>query len=320
MLRTRLCDLLSIEYPIIQGGLAYLALADLCAAVSEAGGLGQITAATLGDPEALRSEIRKVKASTRKPFGVNFAMGYRTLEAYIDVALEEGVRIVTITGGNPEPYMKYIDARVPGVKKIILVAGVRAAQKAESLGADAVIAVGYDGGGHLGRDDVGTMALIPRIVDSVKIPVAASGGIVDGRGLMAALALGADGIEMGTRFVAVQECPAHEAYKKLLLETRENETIIMERSIGRPARVLKTGGAQRVLEAEARGATLEELLPLISGKVNAKAALEGDMEEGFVYAGQGVGLIHDIPTVAELFGRILTEARAIGERLRGLGV
>ncbi len=320
MLRTRLCELLSIEYPIIQGGLAYLARAELCAAVSEAGGLGQITAATLSDPEELRQEIRQVKARTRKPFGVNFAMGYRSLEPYIDVALEEGVRIVTITGGNPEPYMKYIDARVPGVKKIILVAGVRAAQKAESLGADAVIAVGYDGGGHLGRDDVGTMALIPRIVDSVKIPVAASGGIVDGRGLMAALALGADGIEMGTRFVAVQECPAHEAYKKLLLETRENETIIMERSIGRPARVLKTGGAQRVLEAEARGATLEELLPLISGKVNARAALEGDMEEGFVYAGQGVGLIHDIPTVAELFGRILTEARAIGERLRGLGV
>ncbi|MFO7273712.1 MAG: nitronate monooxygenase [Bacillota bacterium] len=320
MLRTRLCELLSIEYPIIQGGLAYLARAELCAAVSEAGGLGQITAATLSSPEELREEIRKVRARTQKPFGVNFAMGYRSLEPYIDVALEEGVRIVTITGGNPEPYMKYIDARVPGVKKIILVAGVRAAQKAEALGADAIIAVGYDGGGHLGRDDVGTMALIPRIVDSVKIPVAASGGIVDGRGLMAALALGADGIEMGTRFVAVQECPAHEAYKKLLLETKENETVIVERSIGRPARVLKTGGAQRILEAEARGATLEELLPLISGKVNAKAALEGDLEEGFVYAGQGVGLIQDVPTVAELFRRILAEARAIGERLRALGV
>nr|PZN71689.1 MAG: 2-nitropropane dioxygenase [Bacillota bacterium] len=319
-MRTRLCELLSIEYPIIQGGLAYLARAELCAAVSEAGGLGQITAATLSSPEELREEIRKVRARTQKPFGVNFAMGYRSLEPYIDVALEEGVRIVTITGGNPEPYMKYIDARVPGVKKIILVAGVRAAQKAEALGADAIIAVGYDGGGHLGRDDVGTMALIPRIVDSVKIPVAASGGIVDGRGLMAALALGADGIEMGTRFVAVQECPAHEAYKKLLLETKENETVIVERSIGRPARVLKTGGAQRILEAEARGATLEELLPLISGKVNAKAALEGDLEEGFVYAGQGVGLIQDVPTVAELFRRILAEARAIGERLRALGV
>lgn len=319
MLQTRLCDSLGIQYPIIQGGLLHLALADLCAAVSEAGGLGQITAASLADPEALRAEIRKVRAKTAKPFGVNLAMGFRTLESYIDVALEEGVRVVSITGGNPEPYMKYIDARVPGVKKIVLVAGVRAAQKAEALGADAVIAVGYDGGGHLGRDDVGTMALVPRVVDSVKIPVVASGGIMDGRGLMAALALGAEGIEMGTRFIAVQECPAHEAYKQLLLDAKENETVIMERSIGRPARVLKTGGANRVLEAEARGATLEELLPMISGKVNARAAIEGNLDEGFLYAGQGVGLIQDLPTVAELFDRILAEARSVGARLQGLG-
>jgi NAD(P)H-dependent flavin oxidoreductase YrpB (nitropropane dioxygenase family) len=318
MLQTRLTEQLGIEVPIIQGGLAYLALADLCAAVSEAGGLGQITAATLPDPEALRAEIRKVKALTAKPFAVNFAMGFRSLEAYIDVALEEGVRIVTITGGNPEPYMKYMDARVPGVKKIILVAGVRAAQKAESLGADAVIAVGFDGGGHLGRDDIGTMALVPRVVDSVKIPVVASGGIMDGRGLMAALALGAEGIEMGTRFVAVQECRASQAYKDLLLKAKENETVIMERSIGRPARVLNTGGAQRVLQMEQQGATLEELLPYISGKVNVKAALEGDLDAGFVYAGQGVGLIQDIPTVRELFDRMLREARTIGARLGGL--
>lgn len=317
-LHTRLCDALAIRYPIIQGGLAYLALADLCAAVAEAGGLGQITAATFPSEDAFRAEVRKAKSLTDKPFGVNFAMGYRTLESYIDVALEEGVRHVTITGGNPEPYMKYIDARVPGVKKIILVAGVRAAQKAESLGADAVIAVGYDGGGHLGRDDIGTMALIPRVVDAVKIPVVASGGIMDARGLVAALALGADGIEMGTRFVAVKECLAHPAYKELLQNAKETDTVIMERTIGRPARVLKTGGANRVLEAEAQGATLEQLLPLISGKVNAKAALDGDMEEGFVYAGQGIGLIDDIPTVAQLFERMITGAGAIGERLKGL--
>jgi enoyl-[acyl-carrier protein] reductase II len=314
---TRLCDVLKIQYPIIQGGLAYLALADLCAAVAEAGGLGQITAATLPDVDALRAELRKTKALTQKPFAVNFAMGYRTLEAYIDVALEEGVRHVTITGGNPEPYMKYIDARVPGVKKIILVAGVRAAQKAESLGADAVIAVGYDGGGHLGRDDLGTMALIPRVVDAVKIPVVASGAIMDARGFMAALALGAEGIEMGTRFVAVKECVAHPAYKELLLKAKETDTVIMERTIGRPARVLKTGGAERVLAAEAQGATLEQLLPMISGKVNAAAAVGGDMDEGFVYAGQGVGLIDDVPTVAELFERMLSGAAVIGARLGG---
>lgn len=315
MLHTRLCDVLGIQYPIIQGGLAYLATAELCAAVATAGGLGQITAATFRDEDALRTELRKTKSLTEKGFAVNFAMGYRSLESYIDIALEEGVRCVTITGGNPEPYMKYIDARVPGVRKIILVAGVRAAQKAESLGADAVIAVGYDGGGHLGRDDLGTMALIPRVVDAVKIPVVASGGIMDARGLVAALALGAEGIEMGTRFVAVQECVAHPAYKELLLKAKETDTVIMERSIGRPARVLKTGGADRVLAAEAKGATLEELLPLISGKVNAAAAVDGDMETGFVYAGQGVGLIDDIPTVAQLFERLVTGAEQICGKL-----
>lgn len=318
MLQTRLTDVLGIRYPIIQGGLAYLALADLCAAVAEAGGLGQITAATLPDLEAFRAEIRKTRALTQKPFAVNFAMGFRTLEEYIDVALEEGVRHVTITGGNPEPYMRYIDQRVSGVKKVILVAGVRAAQKAESLGADAVIAVGYDGGGHLGRDDIGTLALVPRVVDAVKIPVVASGGIMDARGLAAALALGAEGIEMGTRFVAVQECRAAETYKEMLVAAKETDTVIMERSIGRPARVLKTGGAQRVLDAEARGATLEELLPMISGKVNVKAAVEGDLEEGFVYAGQGVGLVEDVPTVAQLFERLLGGYKEIAGRLNGL--
>ncbi|MDB4894808.1 MAG: putative enoyl-(acyl-carrier-protein) reductase, partial [Firmicutes bacterium] len=311
MLHTRLCDVLGIRYPVIQGGLAYLALAELCAAVAEAGGLGQITAATFPDEATLRAEIRKTKSLTAKPFAVNLAMGYRTLESYIDVALEEGVRHVSITGGNPEPYMRYIDERVPGVKKVILVAGIRAAQKAESLGADAVIAVGYDGGGHLGRDDIGTMALVPRVVDSVKIPVVASGGIMDARGLVAALALGAEGVEMGTRFVAVQECLAHRHYKEMLLSGKETDTVIMERTIGRPARVLKTGGAQRVLDAEAKGATLQDLLPIISGKVNAQGALEGDMVEGFVYAGQGIGLVEDVPTVAELFERLVGGAEAI---------
>ncbi|HLO01544.1 MAG TPA: nitronate monooxygenase [Symbiobacteriaceae bacterium] len=315
MLQTRLTQLLNLEVPIIQGGLAYLALADLCAAVANAGGLGQITAATLPDTDSFRAELQKTRRLTKKAFAVNLAMGFKKLEAFIDVALEEGVRCFTITGGNPEPYMKYIDERVTGAKKIILVAGVRAAQKAESLGADAVIAVGYDGGGHLGRDDIGTMALVPRVVDAVKIPVVASGGIMDGRGLVASLALGAEGIEMGTRFVAVQECQASQAYKDLLLQAKENETVIIERSIGRPARVLKTGGAQRVLEAEAAGTTLEDLLPLISGKVNALAAIEGDLEAGFVYAGQGVGLIEDLPTVQQLFDRITAEAGQISTRL-----
>lgn len=318
MLQTRFTQAFDIRYPIVQGGLAYLALADLCAAVANAGGLGQITAATMPSTDAFRAELRRTRELTDKPFGVNLSMGHRPLEAYIDVALEEGVRIVSITGGNPEPYMRYIDERVAGVKKLILVAGVRAAQKAEALGADAVIAVGYDGGGHLGKDDVGTMALIPRVVDAVKIPVLASGGIMDGRGLVAALALGADGIEMGTRFVAVQECIAHERYKQALVAAKEADTVIVERSIGRPARVLKGVAADRILAEEARGATLEELLPFVSGKVNAQGAVQGDLEAGFVYASQGSGLIHDVPTVSELFTRLLDEARAQTNRIGGL--
>lgn len=314
-MQTRLTELLGLRVPIIQGGLAYLALADLCAAVSNAGGLGQLTAATFASPDEFRREVQTTKKLTAQPFAANFAMGYRPLEPYIDVALEEGVRTVSITGGNPEPYMKYIDARAPGVKKLILVAGVRAAQKAESLGADAVIAVGYDGGGHLGRDDIGTMALVPRIVSAVQIPVAASGGIMDARGFVAALALGAEGIEMGTRFVAVRECSAHPAYKEALVRAKETDTVVMERSIGRPARVLKTPGADVVLQAEAKGATLDELLPLISGKVNVKAAVEGDLDAGFVYAGQGIGLIEDVPSVADLFDRIVNGAQEIYARM-----
>lgn len=318
MRKTRLAELLGIQYPIIQGGLAYLALADLCAAVSNAGGLGQITAATVGGPEELRREIRRVRELTTRPFGMNFAIGHRPLEALIDVTLEEGVGIVTITGGNPEPLMRYIDQRVPGVKKIILTAGVRTAQKAEALGADAVIAVGYDGGGHLGRDDTGTLALVPRVVEAVRIPVAASGGIVDGRGLVAALALGAEGIEMGTRFVVTRECVAHPAYKAAILRSEPTDTVIIERSLGRPGRALDTAGARTVLAAEQRGATLEEMLSLVSGAVNRKGALDGHLDDGFVWAGQGIGLIRDEPTVAELFRRLLDEARTAAGRLHGL--
>lgn len=316
-LNTRVTELFGIRYPIVQGGLAYLAEAELCAAVSAAGGLGQITAATLGDPESLRAEIRRVRAMTPNPFAINFAIGiHGALEAFVDVAVEEQVSAVSITGGNPEPILRKVAGT--GIRTLVLVAGTRAAQKAESLGADAVIAVGQDGGGHLGRDDLGTMSLVPRVVDAVKIPVLASGGIADGRGLVAALALGAEGIEMGTRFVAVQESPAHAAYKEALVKAKETDTVVIERSIGKPARVLRGDYTDRVLAAEAAGATLEELLPLISGKVNRRAAVEGAVEAGFLYAGQGIGLMDDVPTVQVLFDRILQEAEAIGTRLGSL--
>src|SRR4051812_20966818 len=236
---TRITDLLNIEFPIIQGGLAYLAYSELAAAVSNAGGLGQITAMSLANPDLLRDEIRKVKQLTNKPFGVNFAIGQqgRSFSEYLQVAIDENVPVVSMTGGNPTPIFEQLKGT--DIKTLVLVAAKRQAIKAEELGADAVMVVGQEGGGHLGRDDIGTFVLIPQVVDAVSIPVIASGGIGDGRGLMAALSLGAEGIEMGTRFIATKECVhAHEVYKRALVEGTECDTVVIKRTIGAPGRAI----------------------------------------------------------------------------------
>lgn len=315
-MKTRVTELLSIRYPVVQGGLAYLAYAELAAAVSIAGGLGQITAMSLPSPEALREEIRKVKAMTDKPFGVNYAIGQhnRPYEHMLDVAIEEGVKVVSITGGNPEPLIRRLDGH--DIKKLVLVAAVRQAQKAEAIGADAVMAVGQEGGGHLGRDDLGTMVLIPRVVESVSIPVLASGGIGDGRGIMAALALGAEGVEMGTRFIATQECVhAHSAYKEALLKGTEHDTTVIKRTLGAPARVVKTTGSETILGLESQGYGYEQLKEYISGERNRSFIYDGDDQKGFGWAGQVIGLIHDVPTVQELFERMFYQADEITNRL-----
>jgi NADH:quinone reductase (non-electrogenic) len=304
---TRVTRLFGIDLPIVQGGLAHLAFAELAAAVSNAGGLGQITALSTGSPGALAAEIARVRERTDRPFAVNLAIGHLPIEPYLDVALAEGVPGISVTGGNPEAALRRCDGH--DVRRLVLVAGVRAARKAESLGADAVIAVGQEGGGHLGRDDVGLVALLPRVVEAVAIPVLASGAIVDGRGLTAALALGAEGIEMGTRFVATVECRAHPHYKEAIVAARETDTAVIERSIGRPGRVLAGPYATQILAREAGGADIHDLIPLIEGSHNKRAALEGALEDGFVWAGQGVGGIHDVPTVAALMARIEAEAR-----------
>ena len=309
-------ELLGIELPIVQGGLAHLAFAELCAAVSNAGGLGQITAISTGSPEALKAEIARTRALTDRPFAVNLAIGHLPIEPFLDAALEEGVGVLSITGGNPEAALRRSELR--GVRRLVLVAGVRAGRKAESLGADAVIAVGQEGGGHLGRDDVGLVALLPRVVETVAIPVLASGAIVDGAGLAAALALGAEGVEMGTRFVATAECRAHPRYKEAIVQAREIDTTVIERTIGRPGRVLAGPYAERILRREAEGADIHDLIPLIEGSHNRRAALDGDLDEGFVWAGQGVGGIRDVPTVAALLARMEAEARVSAERLRRL--
>ncbi len=320
-MNTKVSELLKIKYPIIQGGLAYLAYSELAAAVSNAGGLGQITAMSLSSPEQLREEIQKVKQKTDKPFGVNFAIGQhgRPFEHMVRVAVEEEVPVVTITGGNPAPIFEQLEG--VDVKKIVLVAAKRQAVKAEQLGADAIMVVGQEGGGHLGRNDTSTLVLIPQVVDAVSIPVIASGGIGDGRGLMAALALGAEGIEMGTRFVATKECVhAHESYKQKIVEMTENDTVVIKRNLGAPARVLKNSWTDQILSLEEKGADYDALKNYISGEANKKFIYEGIEEEGFGWAGQVIGLIYDVPSVAELFETMVDQADQVQNKLKNLQI
>ncbi|MCL6563713.1 MAG: nitronate monooxygenase [Firmicutes bacterium] len=312
-MKTRLTERLGIRLPVLQGGLAYLARAELAAAVSQAGGLGQITATTLDGPQALAREIASVRQRTDAPFGVNFALGRRPVDDLLEVALEAQVPVVTLTGGNPAPYVERLQAA--GVPWMTLVGSVRAARKAAELGALAVIAVGFEAGGHIGRDDVTTLVLTRAICQAVTIPVVASGGFVDGYGLLAALALGAEGVEMGTRFVATQESPAHPAYKRRLVESEITSTAVVERSLGRPGRVLASPTAQAIAEAEATGDEAR-LLQLIRGEVNRRAALEGDLDGGFVWAGQAAGLIRDLPSAAELLSRMMQEFEAALGRIQ----
>ncbi|MFB5194018.1 NAD(P)H-dependent flavin oxidoreductase [Neobacillus sp. KR4-4] len=310
--KTRVTQLLNIRYPIIQGGLAYLAYSELAAAVSNAGGLGQITAMSLAEPEQLRAEIRKVRQLTNNPFGVNFAIGQhgRPFADFLQVAIDEKVPVVSMTGGNPAPIFEQLNGTQ--IKTLVLVAARRQAVKAEELGADAVMVVGQEGGGHLGRDDVGTMVLVPQVVDAVSIPVIASGGIGDGRGLMAALSLGAEGIEMGTRFIATKECVhANELYKNTLVEGNESGTVVIKRTIGAPARALANSWTEKILEIEKNNGGYDDLKDYISGTANQRYIYDGVPDNGFAWAGQVMGLIKDVPTVEELFHRMIHDAEQI---------
>ncbi|HLS20181.1 MAG TPA: nitronate monooxygenase family protein [Bacillota bacterium] len=316
-LHTRVTELLNINYPIIQGGLAHLAYANLAAAVSNAGGLGQITAMSLPSPEHLRDEITKVRQLTNKPFGVNFAIGQyrRPFTQMVQVAIDEQVPVISITGGNPQPVLEMVEGHP--IKTLVLVAAKRQAIKAEELGADAVMVVGQEGGGHIGRQDTGTIVLTPDIVDHISIPVIASGGIVDGRGLMAALSLGAEGIEMGTRFIATQECVhAHDIYKQAIIEADDQSTVVIKRSIGAPARALKNEWTEKILTIEQTNGNYESLKDYISGTANKRYIHDGHINEGFGWAGQGAARIEDIPTVEQLFQSIIKEAKTTYKRLQ----
>jgi enoyl-[acyl-carrier protein] reductase II len=315
-MKTRVTDLLGIEFPIIQGGLAHIATGAFAGAISSAGALGQITATSLKDPEHLIEEVKIARRITDKPFAINLAMGHLPIDDLLEIANGLKPVAISLTGGNPAPYIPKI--RAAGIVSLVLVASARQAQKAAEAGADLIIAVGFEGGGHLGRDDVGTFVLTRKVVESVGIPVIASGGISDGSGLVAALALGAEGIEMGTRFLATLECPIHENYKRALLDHDECNTLVIQRSLGSPGRVLPGELVSQILDMEANGSSLEELLPWISGRKNRIGALSGDFENGYAWAGQCVGLIHDIPDVAGLINRIISEANSHFERLASI--
>jgi len=320
--KTRITEMFGIEYPIIQGAMLWLSRAELVAAVSNAGGLGIIAALTFPTAKELREEIEKTKSMTDKPFAVNITLlpTIRPInyEEYIDVAIEEGVKIIETAGRSPAPYMKRLkDARVKVMHKV---ARVKDVKTAERLGVDAVTIVGFEAAGHPGMDDVTSLVLIPISVDAVSIPIIAGGGIADARGFVAALALGAEGVLMGTRFMASKECALHPEIVQWLLQAGETDTLIIERSIKNAARVMKTAFAQRVLEMEEKGATLEELLPMISGDRSKRSYISGDVNDATIACGQVVGLIHDLPTVRESIEGIINEARLIGQRLYKMGI
>lgn len=321
MFKTRVTELLGIEYPITQGGMMWLSRAELAAAVSNAGCLGIITAFTFPTPEELAAEIEKTRGLTDKPFGVNITL-LPTLrpidiDGYFDVIVKTGVKVVETAGRNPEPYMERLKAA--GVKVIHKCTAVRFARKAQQIGCDIVSIDGCECAGNPGLEDVTSLILIPRAADALEIPVIASGGFGDGRGLVAALSLGAEGINMGTRFMATQESPAHPKIKERMVQATEVDTMLVLRSLNNTERVIRNATAEKVLEMENQGATIEELAPLISGKEGFKALETGELDKGLLSSGQVVGLVRDIPTVKELIGRIIQEAEEVASHIGAEG-
>ena len=308
-MRNRVTEILGSDYPILQGAMRRISLGELAAAVSRAGGFGIVGASGM-EGNALRAEIRKARSLTDRPFGMNIPI-YRpnALEA-LEIAVEEGVRTITTSAGDPGKVIRRV--KEAGIKILHVVATVDMARKAEAAGVDGVIAVGAEGGGHVGRDEIATLVLIPQVVDAVRIPVVAAGGIGDGRGLVAALALGAEGVQMGTRFLATQESPVPPAYKQAILAARDDGTMIAARK-GYPIRVLKNRAALAVREMDEKGATQPEINAFVDslsdkGKVGER--------EGLMSSGQVAGLIRDIKTVEEVILGMVAEAKSVVQKLQ----
>ncbi|RJQ30246.1 MAG: enoyl-[acyl-carrier-protein] reductase FabK [Peptococcaceae bacterium] len=314
LIRTRLCELLGIDYPVIQGGMAWVSTAELAAAVSEAGGVGIIGSGTA--PAAwVEEQIRLTRRLTGKPFGINVMLRSPFVEEVIEVVRKERVALVTTGAGNPGRYVP--DLQAAGVKVIPVVSSVALARRLARTGVDAVIAEGLESGGHIG--ELTTMALVPQIVDAVDLPVIAAGGIFDGRGLVAALALGAAGVQIGTRFMCAAECTIHPRVKEAIIKARDRDTVVTGASTGHPVRALYNKLSKTYMEMEGKGAPAEEIENLGIGSLKT-AMVDGDVEHGTVMAGQVAAMVRQVQPAGEIIREIVAEAGQIVEKLSRLVV
>lgn len=318
MFQTKMTEMLGVRYPIVGGTMMHISTAEFVAAISNAGGLGILASAIYPSREAFGEALDQLLDLTDRPFAVNlnlFPM-MRPIDNndYLDVLLEKGVRIVE-TSGHSAPEALCARFKEAGLTWMHKCVGVRYALKVQDMGADMVTVVGYENGGATGKLDIGTLVLVPRVVESLRIPVIGGGGVSDGRGLVALLALGAQGVIMGTRLLATREAPLHEALKQALVQASELDTMLVMRSIGATHRVWTNAAAKKIAELEANQAGLPEILNIATGEKAKKMYREGDLDVGIISCGQGVGMAHDIPTVKELFDRIMSEAAEVAKSL-----
>ena len=302
---SRVTQLLGCKYPLIQGGMAWVADSTLAAAVSNAGGLGLIAAAN-APADVVRQEIRRAKTLTDKPFGVNIMMMSPSVEEVAKIVVEEGVQVVTTGAGTPAKYMPAW--KEAGIKIVPVIASVAQAKRMERMGADALVAEGCEAGGHIG--ELTTMTLVPQVVDAVNIPVLAAGGIADGRGVAAAFLLGAEGVQVGTRFLASEECTIAPEYKEMVLKAQDIDTAVTGRVGGHPVRQLKNAFVREILAAEKDGTDADKLEEMMSGSLR-RAAREGDVKNGSFMAGQIAGLVKDIKPVAQIIEELFSQASAL---------
>jgi len=315
MFKTEVCDILGIEYPILLGGMIWVGRAELVAAVSEAGGLGLLGAGGMTIPE-IEQDLEQVKEKTKKPFGVNIPLVRPDAEDLIQASIQAGAKVISTSAGSPKRYTQKIKEQ--GCKVVHVAFNVSGARKSGEAGVDVVVVEGFEAGGHNGVDEMTTMAMVPQAVRAVDVPVVAAGGICDGKGFVAALALGAKGVQMGTRFIATHESAAHPNFKQAVLNVADNGTCITGRTLAGPTRSVKNKLTQLIVEAEKKGTSPEELLEMIGEGRSIRACVQGDCEEGTVYCGQIGGCVDSIKSAREVIEETIAEAKRIIESLQPL--